>query len=256
MKKVITGIEIRDLKYLLAEKLKHSYMDQHIQKVSIDEDKLFFLHDVMINVNLPLETKQTYIVTTMLIQIALDTHDLVTDKMYDEHEQQYIAQQLYVLAGDYYSGMYYLMLSQIDEVSLIQKLASAIRDINEAKMKLYYKEFQTFQDFSTLVKQIEAPLYVHIAQFINKPYLKKVIEEWLFLKKLISLAHHSNNRLMNHLDFQEILKTVPGIKTEILKSFAILEHLINELPREHERFKNYLSNFLNHRKTWEMIGNE
>src|SRR5699024_3634853 len=89
------------------------------------------------NINMPVKKKEKYMITTMLVQIALDTHDLVTDKKNDTVEPLSVesTRQLTVLAGDYYSGLYYLLLAEIEDYQLIHALAIAIKEITELKLR-------------------------------------------------------------------------------------------------------------------------
>src|SRR5699024_4304436 len=86
IKKMIAEIELNNLKSLLKMKMKHSYLEKYIQKPVINEEKLFVLHAILNNINMPVKKKEKYMITTMLVQIALDTHDLVTDKKNDTVE--------------------------------------------------------------------------------------------------------------------------------------------------------------------------
>src|SRR5699024_12080275 len=100
-----------------------------------------FLSVILNNRSMSILRKKQYIITTKLVQIAWDTNDLVpvtNDEM--DSEESRVAKQLTVLAGDYYSGLYYLLLSEIEAFDMIHILASAIKEINEYKMKLYYQE--------------------------------------------------------------------------------------------------------------------
>ena len=100
---------------------------------------------------------ETIALTVMLIQIALDTHDFVKND--DEEIESMEVQQLTVLAGDFYSGLYYKELSYLPNIHLIRCLAEAIKIINENKIRVYQREITTFEDFMHSMKIIETSLY-------------------------------------------------------------------------------------------------
>src|SRR5690606_10073776 len=85
---------------------------------------------------------ELYSLVTSLVQIGLDTHDLVRVKDREIGIQQMREQQLQVLAGDYLSGRYYELLSQAEEIEAIGQLSDAICDVNMLKMNLYMRKLQ------------------------------------------------------------------------------------------------------------------
>ncbi len=180
-----SGMDIRYLKQHIEDKIQHSFLERYINKPVINEDKLRLLVEIITNTKLPDYKKERYIVTTMLVQIALDTHDYVPSNT-DENENKEIKlnKQLHVLAGDYYSGLYYFLLSEIDDFDFIHQLATAIKEINEQKMKLYYNEVSSFEDYLQLFQRIDALLIIHVASYLHVTILGKVAEQWLFVTKL------------------------------------------------------------------------
>lgn len=161
-------------------------MDKYIQKPVIDEDKLFILSSIINNTSLSEVKKRHYIITTMLVQVALDTHDLVqveSDNYETNHNKK--KQQLTVLAGTYYSGLYYNLLSELDDIPMIYTLASAIKEINEQKMTIYYCEVDSYQDFMESLKKIESVLIFRVAEYMKRSSVNEVVGDWLLTRKLI-----------------------------------------------------------------------
>ncbi|MCA0983018.1 heptaprenyl diphosphate synthase component 1 [Halobacillus yeomjeoni] len=176
---------IKDLKQKIAEKVRHPFLAEFIPEPDIDEDKLVILSSIMDHTKLSSVKKEQYVITTMLVQIALDTHDLVTLTEDDDDRDTVRQRQLTVLAGDYYSGLYYYLLSQLDDIPMIHTLAGAIKEINELKMELYYKDVESFQEFLSGVKKIESLLIQRVASYVQKTTINDMAGEWLLAKKLL-----------------------------------------------------------------------
>lgn len=94
----------------------------------------------------------------MLVQIALDTHERVSNKAGEEEIEFHKCRQLTVLAGDYYSGLYYYLLSMNRDIVLIRALAEGIKEINEHKIMLYQKAHETTDDIMKSIVTIESAL--------------------------------------------------------------------------------------------------
>lgn len=186
----------KDIKYyktLIDNKLKHTYLDQYLKKINIEDDKIIALDTLL--AHLPQSQKETYIITVMFIQIALNTHDKVTEgPELPEHTTERITKQLKVLAGDYYSGLYYLILSETQDFKMIHTLATAIKQINELKMKLYYQEYASLDEMMNIVAKIDTVLITQVADFIGDDVLHPLISDWLFLNKLVLEQNKSDGQ--------------------------------------------------------------
>ncbi|OXS80280.1 heptaprenyl diphosphate synthase component 1 [Domibacillus enclensis] len=98
----------------------------------------------------------------VLIQMALDTHDLIpplTEEMTREN-------QLIVLAGDYYSGMYYQTLAEAGCIHWVGVLAEAVKKVNETKTALHSgllrSEESVFQAVQTIESDIIRSVYTEV----------------------------------------------------------------------------------------------
>ncbi|XJZ26049.1 heptaprenyl diphosphate synthase component 1 [Bacillota bacterium Lsc_1132] len=176
-------IEIKDQ---VEQKITHPYLAKFIQAPNIDEDKLLVLISIMDQLDLPYSQLKNYAVTTMLIQIALDTHENVTNSPVSEIEKNsQTSRQLTVLAGDYYSGLYYKFLAETGDISLIKILAHGIKEVNENKISVYQKEFDGIENLMTNIKLIEGSLASKITAYFQMKNWDIVATNFLFVKRLL-----------------------------------------------------------------------
>jgi heptaprenyl diphosphate synthase len=81
-------------------------------------------------------------------------------------------QQLTVLAGDYYSGLYYQHLSEISNISLIRELSKGIKEINEHKIMVYeHTPNNNIHQLLDNLKIIEGALITKLTKYFH-------IQEW------------------------------------------------------------------------------
>ncbi|MFX3622822.1 MAG: heptaprenyl diphosphate synthase component 1 [Ectobacillus sp.] len=146
------------VKERLYEQLRHPFLMRYIDTPFVDEEKLLVLYSILKGADLNREQIQHYALTIMLVQIALDTHEKVSNKEDIEEAQFHKRRQLTVLAGDYYSGLYYCLLAQNHDIALIRALAEGIKEINEQKVKLYQRQAVSVAEIINSVEIIESSL--------------------------------------------------------------------------------------------------
>ncbi|MCT2537389.1 heptaprenyl diphosphate synthase component 1 [Aquibacillus koreensis] len=231
-------LTVKEIKIELENRLKHSYLERFIQKPVIDEDKLFILFSIIKNTSYSDIQKQNYIITTMLVQIALDTHDLVTENNATNNtDLARKERQLTVLAGDYYSGLYYYLLSKIEDIPMIHTLATAIKEINELKMSIYYKEFDSVHEFMELLKKLESLLILRVSEHFDRSSANEFAGNWLLTRKLIrekdSFITKGNSPIFN------LLTDGPAHKIQHKQIVNTVENYIqNYLERAEETISN------------------
>ncbi|CQR46694.1 Heptaprenyl diphosphate synthase component 1 [Paraliobacillus sp. PM-2] len=236
----MSALSFSNIQEELEDKLQHAYLKKFIQKPVINNDKLVILYSLIKQTSYSDKKKKNYILTTMLVQIALDTHDLVSERLENESKQLTKNRQLTVLAGDYYSGLYYYMLSKLDDIDMIATLASAIKEINELKMILYYEKNHSMHEFIEEMKALESILIIHVANHVSETSINPFIQNWLLTKKLLrekdlyTSEQHSPlfEVLLNQVmgEYSQYNKPVQAIDAIIRKHLFISEELVQDLP--------------------------
>ena len=176
--------ELNEIIQSFYNRIEHPFLKKYIDDPLVDEDQVLLLFYMLKEKNMPSTYISQCIMTTTLVQAALDTHEeiSVNELIKDSHKKK---RQLTVLAGDYYSSLYYFVLSKVNDITLIRVLAKSIQEINEAKMNLYNGNGEnllaTFQD----IKTVDSSLLQNIACLFQLPEWKEATKEFFFIKRLL-----------------------------------------------------------------------
>jgi heptaprenyl diphosphate synthase len=175
-----------DMKDIIIQKISLSYLQQFIQNPNIDEDKLLLLISMLDHHGLSKLEMEDFVVTPMLVQIALDTHEQVSNSIIKmESETSLKSRQLTVLGGIYYSSLYYKILADTNNLAMIRVLADGIKDINENKILLYQKDLDEIDKLMNSVMIIESSLLNKIAEYLHENTWKEVACHFLFVKRVL-----------------------------------------------------------------------
>ncbi|GGJ60265.1 hypothetical protein GCM10008982_06750 [Anoxybacillus voinovskiensis] len=180
LKSIVTKMAM--LKEQIERFLHHPYLLQHVPLQPIDEDRILLSLSMFEHEH---EEADSYIVPMMLVQIALDTHDEVTNSLPNQTDDERKTRQLTVLAGDLYSGLYYDYLAKRNDVATIHVLAEAIKEINEHKIRLYQKDISKLESLFHSIAVIESSLIAKIGEHLSRPIWSKFAYHYLLLKRLI-----------------------------------------------------------------------
>ena len=157
----------------IEEKLTHPLLNEKMAKPTFDIEKLRLFVKIFTQADIKNEMVEELTTAIMLMQIALDTHDMVTNVGNDE--QTLFNRQLIILAGDYYSGLYYQMLAGTENKLLLNKLSEGIKEINEWKIIVQY-ENSSFEIQKMAKLKIDTLLLSKACEAIGKLDLINEIE--------------------------------------------------------------------------------
>ncbi|MFD0694837.1 heptaprenyl diphosphate synthase component 1 [Paenibacillus sp. GCM10027628] len=118
-------------------------------------------------------SSELYTLATSLVQLALDTHEMVNASNEVKEKKAARSRQLKVLAGDYFSSRFYHLLSQAGQIDMIKQLSGAICEVNRLKMNLYTKVKQlkmTAEDYIHQTVEIKSQLFLSFSEFMAEVY--------------------------------------------------------------------------------------
>ncbi|WP_233443888.1 heptaprenyl diphosphate synthase component 1 [Halalkalibacterium halodurans] len=172
--------EIKDNFYGL---IGHAYLEKYITKPIVDEDKLRFLY-TMLAEKLPKKDTKLFTLSALLVDAALEIHEAVSlhNIQTDPIKKN---RQLNVLAGDYYSSLYYYLLADSRHLPIIQVFSHSIQEINEYKMKLYDGKNIDFDEVKNNVDKVDTFLLQNLAEHFQLTTWKKAISVFFHLKRLV-----------------------------------------------------------------------
>jgi len=182
---VIRVLDIRQkftiIKEQIEKKVFESYLLEYIETPIIDEDKLLILISIMDRLELSFDNIQNYAMSTMLIQIALDTHEHISDASKDEKNRQ-----LTVLAGDYFSGLYYKHLADSEDIMMIKSLSKGVKEVNENKIFIYQSKLEGIEKLMISIKRIESSLLTKLSDYFKVDLWNDFIAHLLLFKRLLN----------------------------------------------------------------------
>lgn len=248
-----------NIKEQVEQKVFHPYLLNYIETPVIDEDKLLILVSIMDRLELSINEIKNYALTTMLIQIALDTHEHISNAAVDE-----VNRQLTVLAGDYYSGLFYKLLAESEDIAMIKELSKGIKEINEHKISVYQKECDSIEKLMTSIKKIESSLLAKFSDYFQVELWNEFITNFLFVKRLLlekkqwresgssilfekmkEITFPKSNQLSKDLSAEQKQHLLEIINHYMNSSKHILEKGINQLPYLNDMLEARIMFFIN-----------
>ncbi|MEH7331383.1 heptaprenyl diphosphate synthase component 1 [Neobacillus drentensis] len=174
---------------VILEKVEKSVFDAFLLKYInipvIDEDKLLILISIMDRLDLSFSELENYALSTMLIQIALDTHEHIINSPEAEKSRQ-----LTVLAGDYFSGLYYKLLADSEDILMIKALSQGIKEVNEHKISVYHHESEGIEKVMASIKVVESALFAKLSEYFKVDLWNDFITNLFFFKRLLNEKRH------------------------------------------------------------------
>ncbi|MFC5467774.1 heptaprenyl diphosphate synthase component 1 [Cohnella suwonensis] len=160
---------------LAGKYMNHDMISLHTDLPEFPEGRISLLYAVLGQQPEASKDKELLALVTSLVQMALDTHEMV-----DNAPPSGIggmlgmrAQQLKVLAGDYFSSRFYHLLSQAGQIDAVRRLSEAVCQINRLKMIFYGKAKQmkmNAEEYLHYGAELRSGLFLSFTGFMSGLY--------------------------------------------------------------------------------------
>ncbi|WP_139489654.1 heptaprenyl diphosphate synthase component 1 [Brevibacillus dissolubilis] len=248
----------------MTQVISQPYVQEYVDVPAVAENRLALLYFFLRETGFTKERAKVYCVTTGLVQLGLDTHEMVKIQ-YDESLVAERNRQLSVLAGDYYSSYYYHLLAEAGEIEAIAVLAQAIQEVNEAKMKLYLAKTSnqlSLENYLSLRKTIDTALYLSVVQAHVKNgeesrFWTNLIEQTTAFEQMIAEWEQLRWQQQVPFGFSQFLLQKPGstlanvidsIEAKVMELLSVCEQLIINLnPTEKQTGLAWVTSRYSHR---------
>jgi len=239
--------ELKEVKELLSTKLNHSFIKNTIPKPLIDEDKLAMVYFLCSKHDQSNVHNYEKMIAIMLMQIALDTHEHIPSK--NDLPLNLVNKQMTVLVGDYYSSLYYYVLSEIDQIELIHEIALSTKIINEHKVNFYNEQITTLEQLYSSLGTIESELFTSFATYSQKEYLVPIINHLFLYNRLLREKNYIlkeevsplSNYLKKLTTFENKSSILNVINEKANDCIYQIEDSLQFLPYEYHQLKEYIN---------------
>jgi heptaprenyl diphosphate synthase len=155
--------------------MNHEMISLHTELPEFPDGRISLLYTVLSYQPGAASQKELLLLVTTLVQMGLDIHDLVDNETGTDKKGMLgmRAQQLKVLAGDYFSSRFYHLLSQAGQIDTIRIISEAVCDINRIKMNLYAKMKQmklNAEEYLHYGAELRSGLFLSFTGFMSGLY--------------------------------------------------------------------------------------
>lgn len=204
--------------------VQDSYIQKCIGKADIPDYFIEMIEILFAHFSHDGSEKNRLGIAATLLQMGLEMHKRVSNQEVVDSKEIKQRQQ-YVLAGDYYSSLFYHFLAHEQAIEMIQYFSKQILSINKAKLSLHLRLLQqsTYdQEMLTYLKKVTSGLLLAIADFFH------VQDEFIFLWKKTGSFH----LLMIELTESREWKIFPmDLRLQLIQEWNhLIDCINNQLP--------------------------
>ncbi|MHA0855461.1 heptaprenyl diphosphate synthase component 1 [Paenibacillus sp. CMAA1364] len=233
---------------LASSYIEYDMIDQNTNLPKFAEARVYLLY-IFLNRSTRVSDEyiELYTLVTSLIQMGLDTHEMIDTDPGAQAERDMRSRQLKVLAGDYYSSRFYQLLSDQGQIEVITQLSQAICQLNMMKMSLYSAiplHGVTPEQYLERKVQLNMQLFLSFTPMMDD----SLVDTWRTLLQEFSLCETVINELQAATTpyvSNEILMNVlceAVIRLQQMKETMIMDELAKDIGHILEPIESFLNN--------------
>lgn len=140
----------------------YDMIQTHTELPDISDSRLRLLYAFLNHQQSLTKHSELYTLVISLVQLGMDTHDLIDTDSEPRPEREMRSRQLKVLAGDYFSARFYQLLAQAGQIDMVSKISGAVCEVNRLKVNLYVRMRQlkvTAEEYLSYTVQLRSELF-------------------------------------------------------------------------------------------------
>lgn len=149
---------------------RHDMIDKHTELPPLAEPRARVLHAFLSEQKSVREQSELYTLVVTLVQLGMDTHDLIDTETTKRSEADMRSRQLKVLAGDFFSARFYQLLANAGQIEMITKISNAVCEVNRLKVNLYTRMRSlrmTAEEYIKQAVQLRSELFQHFTGLLE-----------------------------------------------------------------------------------------
>lgn len=219
---------IAQLKTDIFMHVRHRSLQKHTGEPVVNENQLFFLLLPFFNDESWTDEYYEAAITTVIVSVALNTHDEIKENNATSQEQQ-----LKVLAGDYYSGRYYEILAHSGNIALIRMLSQGVIKRCVYQTQVYENGENAWEDWLTTLMMIESTLIEQMYRLYHFEHYIPILQKGLLMYRLQDEL--DNIKCGTETPFTQVITLTAKRQYPSMAVEQILQNHINELSFEIEK---------------------
>ncbi|MBA3924960.1 heptaprenyl diphosphate synthase component 1 [Listeria rustica] len=158
--------QLKQVEELVLDQTAYRFLGENFDGPKMDKDQMLWLHEAIRGTDLEDSVAHQVIGATLYVILAHDTHDGI-DEPSDVKQKTWQERQLTVLAGDFYSSLYYRALSEFGMIDLLAALQRGVQETNEAKVNLYQLHITGDEDYLVHLVMSKAAIFSRFATYFG-----------------------------------------------------------------------------------------
>lgn len=152
----------------------HDMIEQHTELPAFPDSRIRLLFAFLNHQPFASKHSELYSLVVSLVQLGLDTHDMVDIGKAQLSVKEMRSRQLRILAGDYFSSRFYQLLSQAGHIEMVGRLSEAICEVNRMKTGFYVKAKQldlTAEEYIMETARLKAGMFECFAALLEDRFV-------------------------------------------------------------------------------------